>query len=165
MNIIIKILKRKKGITLIEIIIGSLLFALVAVTVTTVLTPMLMTFSIANDLAEYNLLLDNIGNQIAGDMSQASEINFTGDTLIINTSSGEIIYSTTDGLLVRSISGEPVNPVFAADFYKGKTVSFTVSGTSPNYTLHLTINPATGPGTTAAVITRDYAVQPLLLLS
>ena len=68
-----KILKNKKGLTLIELIVGIVMFTIIALTVATSLTPTLFAFMSANDFAEYNALLDNIANQIVGDMMQATE--------------------------------------------------------------------------------------------
>jgi len=68
-----KILKNKKGITLIELIVGIVMFGVITVAISTMLAPMLFSFMSANDFAEYNSLLDNLANQMINDLSQATE--------------------------------------------------------------------------------------------
>ena len=69
-----KVFYNKKGMSLMEILVGSLMFAMIAVTVSAVLAPMMMSFSRAADFAEYNTLLDNVGNRIASDLAKSSGI-------------------------------------------------------------------------------------------
>lgn len=167
----IKALKNKKGITLIEILVGSSLFAIIAATAFAALTPMMLAFSRANDIAEYNMILDTVGNRIVSDMAQASNVIGTlpsTDTITLTIrGSSTVVYFIQNGILHRRIGtgADPV-PVFPPDFYGGKTVSFTVEGTKPDYTVIVTVNPAEDRmGATAAVVTREYAVRPLRLIS
>jgi type II secretory pathway pseudopilin PulG len=159
-------LKNKKGMTLIEIIVGSLLFTLLVATVFTVLSPMMLAYSRANSLAEYNMVLDEVGNRIISDMAQASAVTPGTDTLGLTINSVQVTYSigVADGLLYRQTGTDPI-PVFHPDFYRGKQVNFTVTGASPNFTLAVTIDsPSGGRGVSGATITREYAVRPLLMV-
>ena len=158
-------LKNKKGMTLIEIIVGSMLFVLVVVTVFTVLSPMMLAYSRANDLAEYNMLLDDIGNRIVNDIAQASEITQL-NPLTMTIDSVQVTYSIENGSLFRQTGTTPSIPVFHPDFYRGKQTSIEASGTAPNFTLEVTISsPSGGQGASGAVITREYAVRPLLMVN
>ena len=145
-----------------EILVGSLLFALIAITVTAVLSPMMLTFMKANDFAEYNKLLDNVGNIIVSDISRASEklTEFGENNVVIAVSRGNTVeYTVLDGSLERN--GEPV---FPAGFYKNKTVSFNVSETTPGYTVTVTISSEDRPAAVGVTLEREYSVQPLMLI-
>jgi len=158
-NTFSSVLNQKKGMTLIEIIVGSLLFAIVAVTVSTVLTPLMFAFSIANDTAEYNMLLDDIGNRLTSEISQASDVDFSGDTLTLVIDSTDVIYTFPDGMLFRN-----EDPVFSIDYYKGKRIFVDVNTTKlPNVIVEITIGSSGGPAASAAVISREYAVRPVLM--
>jgi len=156
------VLKNKKGMSLMEILVGTLMFALIAVTVTAVLAPMMLTFMRANDLAEYNKLLDNVGNIIVSDISRASEaLPESGEnSAVITVSTGNtVVYTAPAGSLLRN--GEPV---FPAGFYKGKTISFNVSKTTPGYTVTVTVSSAGRPAAVASTLERDYSALPLMLI-
>jgi len=156
------IFKNKKGMSLMEILVGSLLFALIAITVTALLAPMMLTFMRANDLAEYNKLLDNVGNIIVSDLSRASEaLPASGENnVVITVSTGNTVaYTAPAGSLLRNGV-----PVFPPGFYKGKTVSFDVSKTAPGYTVTVTVSSAGRPAAVGVSIERDYSVLPLMLI-
>ncbi|MDR2590103.1 MAG: hypothetical protein LBC71_03850 [Oscillospiraceae bacterium] len=133
------ILKNKKGISLMEILVGSLIFSLVAMTVTSVLAPMMMAFNRANSLAEYSTVLDAVGNQIANDIMRGTVVAVEADgedngyVMIHVRTEGTIEYRTAlvDGVnvLQRRISPTPPNDfvsVFAPGFYRAKDVTFEV---------------------------------------
>ena len=154
-----KLLKNKKGVTLMEVIIGGVLFALVALTVATVLAPMMMSFSIANDIAEYNLFLDDIGNRITSDISQSSSITFTGGILSLTINSEAVSYSISNGILLRNGS-----KVFSEDFYRGKRIGFNVDYTNlNNIQVEISVISSGGLGGSAANISRTYAVNPIMM--
>lgn len=148
-----KLLKSKKGMSLIEILVGSLLFGIVAMTVTAVLAPMLMAMSRANDFAEYNTLLDNAGNQIVSDMAGASEVK-SNNPLEFTVQGKDVEYTAPEGILLRNNI-----PVLPEEFYRGKTIAFTVNGTSPNFMIEVTVGPSGRWGSIGAEISRDYAVR------
>ena len=145
-----------------EILVGSLMFALIAVTVTAVLAPMMLTFMKANDLAEYNKLLDNVGNIIVSDINRASEaLPVSGENSVaITVSAGNtVVYTAPGGSLLRN-----GDPVFPAGFYKGKTVSFDVRETTPGYTVTVTVSLIGRPAAVGVTLERDYSVRPLMLI-
>jgi len=85
----IKALKCKKGMTLTEIIVGGIMFAIFTIAISLILSPMVITFMRANDFAEYNKIMDSVGNQIINDMSKATgqltsmTINAEGNHVVI----------------------------------------------------------------------------------
>jgi len=158
----------KKGMTLMEILLGSLLFGMVVMTVSAVLAPMMMTARRANDLAEYNQVLDTIGNKITSEMSQGEVsnpniINTVTNTVTITTDAGVVVYSIAGGppgTLRRTLNGTETF-TFHDDFYRGKTVNFEVAliaGSTTDFNVSITVQ-STG---SAAVITRTYAVRPMM---
>ena len=164
---IIKTIKNKKGLSLMEILVGSLMFALIAAMVSAVLAPMMLAYSRANDFAEYNTLLDIVGNRIANDMAQSSDIQQL-DPLTMVVRGSVITYTVENGILLMSIDNDDPTPtstpVFPPRFYRGKTIDFSVDVTPPGYTIEVTIGPAQGQAAIGASISREYAVRPLLLI-
>ena len=153
-----KILRNKKGMSLIEILVGSMLLALVVITVTAAISPMLMAFTRANDIAEYNMVLDSVGNRITSDVAQASDRDFTGGVLTLTVNSEQVVYTVVDGHLRRNNI-----PVFPAEFYKGKQIDFSFSGEQPNFLVDVTVSSSGNTALSGAEITRSYAVRPLMM--
>jgi hypothetical protein len=160
-----KVFYNKKGMSLMEILVGSLMFAMIAVTVSAVLAPMMMSFSRAADFAEYNTLLDNVGNRIASDLAKSSgiptdlgELDMVGISI---NSENDVIYtiSEAEGILLRNGT-----QVFPPGMYRNKRVSFIVFDTAPGFTIEVTVNPTDRPGTMGATISREYAVRPIRLI-
>jgi len=84
-NRVRKIFISKRGFTLIEVLVVCVLFAIIAVTAISVLSPMLRAYARANEIAEYNLLLDNVGNTIVSSMMQAAEVSDIADNSVSMT--------------------------------------------------------------------------------
>ena len=157
------VLKNKKGMTLIEIVVGSLLFSMVVITVSAVLAPMMTAYMRANNIAEYNTLMDNIGNMIVSDIAQASEVT-PGNPLVLVIQGTEVYYTVENGILQRGDSLTDPYDVFPSGYYRGKAIDFNVEQTPPGYTVSVTVSsPGGGVGASSAVLTRDYAVRPLLI--
>jgi type II secretory pathway pseudopilin PulG len=138
-----KIIKNKKGISLIEIIVGSLMFAIVAISASAAMAPMLRAYAAANEFAEHNTLINNVANQIISDLSRATgtPASLTGETnevltggtgLVIPTRTGDVTYTIGDAgdhhgvLLLRDAASGNVVPVFPRGYYRNKHVSFSV---------------------------------------
>lgn len=162
-----KHLKNKKGVSLMEILVASLIFAMITVAVTAILTPMVMAFVRANEFAEVNSLLDNVGNAIISDMSLAVddiEIN-SDDDISILTRNGIISYTISDDgfLMVESGNLDP-RLVFPREFYGNMTISFEVSRYDPgmaSYTLVVTVTQSDS----ITYISREFIIRPLMLMS
>jgi len=174
-----KLLKSKKGFTLIELIVGLVIFGIISTAVATLLAPTLFAFMRANDFAEYNILLDNIANQIISDLSQSTDPpvstaagtlpNDTWNNLSITMPAARVRYTVAVDedsvyqlpVLHREINGV-TSPVFTAEFYRRKLVSFKLES-EPNvenaYKLTVRLEHENGN----FVIERAYAVRPLIL--
>lgn len=158
----IKILKCKKGLTLTELLAGMLIFTIVALSVTAILSPSLRVYIKANELAECNTLLDNLANQIISDLSEAivplDLPDIDNELLITTDPSYDIIYTvSSDGVLLKN-----GNPVLAKDFYKKKSVHFScVSAESSEIAYTLTVIIMSDKD--GEMIRREYAVKPIAL--
>jgi len=183
---VINKLKSKKGLTLIELVVGLIIFGIITLTISMILTPTLFAYMRANDFAEYNALLDNIANQMINDLSQATaELDNppTGpwvDDVTIRTFARNVRYWVTENdpdfndgvLMIEGVNAAGVKtsfPVFAEDFFKRKAVNFEISvdatSTFTSYILELTITgtDGQGQGNDGFSISRSYAVRPLML--
>ena len=157
-----KILRNKKGVTLIELIVGMVLFTIITTSITAVMVPMLRNYAKANELAECNTLLDNVANQIISDISVATapvaHTEFADIISITVDSPGDVTYTVIDGLLQKNGA-----PVLAKSYYKNKSVSFSckpaASAEGTAYILTVIII----SDTDGEMIRRDYAVRPLVL--
>ena len=176
-----KLLKSKKGFTLMELVVGLVIFGIISVSVAAALAPTLFAFMRANDFAEYNILLDNIANQIISDLSQATEEpefdegserpGASWNSVTITKLAAIVRYTISDGsgdeppgILMREIGSSDPQPVFSEDFYKRKMVSFKLNTHNavdepPSYTLTIRLVNTAGD----FEIEREYAVRPLIL--
>ena len=158
-------IQRKKGFTLVELIVAMMLFGILTASATAILVPTLHTFERANDMDELNVLLDDIANTLTNDLRRAAGITVAnnGSEATINS---YITYSIgtgeDEGLLVRN-----GRLVYDRRYYKGKTVEIQYRNwqntaaldgdvNGPFY-LRITIRYDTGP----AAAGRDYAVRPM----
>lgn len=177
-----KLLKNKHGMTMIELIVGMLVFSIIAISVSTILVPTLRAYAKANDLAEINTLLDNLSAEILDDISRADKVTLSGGStnLRIETNVNTVIYdigasAPNEGLLCRDGT-----PVLHEDYYKGKTVRLECYQDDKSALLddgtisHDTISDGTMPSTFYVRMTlissegndmasRDYAVNLFLL--
>lgn len=170
-----RLFKNKKGMSLVEIIVGSLMFAMVAMTVASMFAPFMMAFARANDIAEYNTLLDAVGNRIASDLVRSSAAPGSlgaVDHVVLTIDSPDDVTYTTD-LSEGNIGGSLLrngHAVFPPGFYKGKIATFVVNADPGSGGYIITVTVETSPNsnrfaTSAAVVTRDFAVMPLMLVS
>jgi hypothetical protein len=138
-----KLLKSRKGITLVELVVALLVFSILVMSVAAVFAPMLRTYYHAVDFAETNPLLDEISNILLTDINQANSVKIVRDTVTLRETltltikrAGFVEYtvlydfqpivgsSSTLTFLHRKVSGgangtsEPV-PVFDPDYYRG----------------------------------------------
>jgi len=162
---VFRVLKSNRGLSLMELLVAGLMFAMLAATVIMVISPIMMAFSRANSLAEYNTVLDSVGNVIVSDFAGARSISSSGvDELVFSTDSGSVEFSVVNGYLHRRFGTAPSAPVFPAGFYDGKTISFDVSGDElAGFEITVTVIPSGRPGSATAEITRNFAIRPLML--
>lgn len=161
----IKIVKNKKGMTLMELIVGMLVFFIIAISVTAALPSILGAYTKSNDLAEINTIFNSLTLEMLNDLSDASYVAVSEPTLTIKTNKKTVVYDigTGDysGLLLKD--GKPVLDI---SYYKGKTVNLKyydengdiLSGVAAQAVVVRMIL-LSGDGEIMA--TRDYASKPL----
>ena len=156
-----KPLKNKKGMTLVEAVAGIMVFAVIAATVTTILVSVSKAYVKSNDLAETNLLLNNLSREVLSELRSASGVTVSGSKIKIRTGSKTVLYSVENGFLYRDET-----PVFDEKYYNGKTMALAYyadeqeTEISPNpdeFIVRVKILSADNRVT----ISRDYAVKPL----
>lgn len=165
-----KILKSRKGMTLIELTIGLVVFSIIILAVSATLTPTLRAYYNATELAEVNNLLDSLSAELLSDAAGA-KTNFAGNSNLSVSGSpgaqtltiGPVSYSVdASGVLQRRGSDGIDRPVLDAGFYKNKqlTVDYTldeIPGSPVTLTVRMTLT-RTGGSLLAA---RDYTVVPI----
>jgi len=164
-----KIFKSKKGLTLIELVVGMVIFGIISTAVAASLAPTLFAFMRANEFAEYNLLLDNIANQILDDLSQSTEkLEPAVNDITITKHATKVRYTISDdsefpeGILLRDLGGN-LQPVFSEEFYRRKTVTFEFADVSTEDTAAYMLTIRLININEDFEIDRDYAVRPLIL--
>lgn len=169
-------LENKKGMTIVELIAGMLVLAIIAVSATTVLVSTTRAYTRATSLAEINTLFDSLSKEMLSELSRASGITVSGTALEIRTNVNTIVYDIgvggNSGLLCRSSDYDTDNyfPVLDRQYYKDKELrlKYYTSGGA------LDANEITDRTTHQALIvrlelltdsnviaSRDYAVMPL----
>jgi prepilin-type N-terminal cleavage/methylation domain-containing protein len=104
----IKKIKNKCGMTLVELIAVLFIFSIIGTSVSAVLVPTLRAFARANDLAEMNTLMDNLTKELLNDLSTAKDIDEFG--------LGGIEIKKANGARIAYVVGEIIDigddPVF-----------------------------------------------------
>lgn len=171
-----RILKNRKGMTLIELLIGMLIFSIIMAAVSSVFAPTLRVYYSAIELAECNSLLNSLSAEILHDISRAEKksdgsagITASSTSILIHRKTGTIEYGTkvygASGKLLLTRNG---TPVLGEQFYKGKSLILSfrnpdadkseISGAFPDsFYVRLTLQRADG----TELVTRDYAAAPI----
>lgn len=168
MKKLLKILKNKRGVTLMELIIGMVISVIITTYVSAVLAPMMNVFYRSNDLAEVNTLLDNVSELMINDFSRATGINIGATNVTISTSVGNVIYSNLGGgagsvLQRRSPDSSTPADVFAENYYKRKTLIVTINPASGDITGSFTLTLSVNDRNDNPLASREYAVNPIFL--
>ncbi|MCL2079538.1 MAG: type II secretion system GspH family protein [Oscillospiraceae bacterium] len=110
----LKILKSKKGLTLVELIIGIIVMSVILVAISGVVMPMMRFQARAIEVAEQNAMLDSLANQIIYDLASAIDTpNQSGNSgeddwaLVISTGTGggTVTYTIDSGIIMREQAG------------------------------------------------------------
>jgi len=166
-----KVLKNKKGITLVELLVGLLLLSIIVAAAGSTIAPMLKVYSKANEIAEWNTLLDNLANQMVSDLSEMTVpiedqpgAGPWSDNITFTAGWRTITYTVdANGMLLKSINSAAPHLVLPADFYKRKSVGFSIREEVPERAYMLTVSITPPAGETGETISRDYAIRPLVL--
>ncbi|MGB5824597.1 MAG: prepilin-type N-terminal cleavage/methylation domain-containing protein [Proteocatella sp.] len=135
-----KISKDNRGITLVEIMVGMLIFAIITMTVIVIMYPTLNSIHKTRELSEMGMFADNIAAEISNDIKMAESIEVkkaeaskpdSVDTLTLTTHENKIIYSTVDvyGRIKRNYDDikdsdgkEIFSDVVSSKYYENKSV-------------------------------------------
>jgi hypothetical protein len=164
---IISLFNDKRGVTLVELVVGMIVTLIVVSAAGAVLTPMMRVFARSNDLAEMNKLLDTVSGLLIADINRADRIDIDGDDIRITTNVEVIDYYIDEDILFRAPVVDDVRaegrPVFQRDYYKRKMLGIEFSELGENikvpFLITLTISDRFGE-----LGRRDYAVSPLGLI-
>jgi len=175
-NKIFRKVKNNKGLTLIELVVGLIIFGIISVAISMILAPTLFAYMRANDFAEYNALLDNVANHMINDISQITDIideNELGSWIDGDTNTGVITLLQSTQIIQYTVNENGAlikdHPVFSEDFYKSKKLSVRIdysdTNTATNDIAYILTIRLTEDNTMSNLfqIEREYAVKPLII--
>ena len=176
----------KKGLTMMELIVGILVLTIILVAVTSIFAPMLRAYQRANNLAEANTILDNLAAFILDDIARAGEILPLDDRILGNGDvtppipppviTPELTISSSALTVIFDVAIEPESgrqilwredvgrlyrsPVLAPEFYRNThlDIGWTVDRTYCLVTITLRLYSDDGWQRE-----RTYAIRPLAL--
>ncbi|MEG0918723.1 MAG: prepilin-type N-terminal cleavage/methylation domain-containing protein [Anaerovoracaceae bacterium] len=125
-----KAIRNKKGMTLVEVIVGLVILLIILGVAISVLLPVMKTFFRTEEGSETQMISKNIVTQVRREINRASSIKVTDGNLEYKLGESEearIIKVDQNGYL--EIGGQnPLSP----DYYKGRTISmsFVSAGTN-----------------------------------
>lgn len=117
-------IKNKKGMTLIEIILGISLFSILSVTTSAIIGPVMSAVKDVSSYSEVNGLLDNLANEITSNLAEAAVVSYDNDSgkLTITTTSYHVVEYEVDK--EEKIIYKNGAPLIAKGFYNGNIVNF-----------------------------------------
>jgi type II secretory pathway component PulJ len=173
---LLKILKDKRGATLMELVVGMIISVIILGAASAVMVPMMQTFARTNNLAETNKLLDTLSGYVIADINRASSTSIEAGNLRIVTNVETFEYYINNDILWRRAAqafdvAAPTwirqSAVLERDFYRNKTLQVGYLDPDEN---PLPDGEVTGAFFIRLTITdnrdglmgeRDYAVNPL----
>jgi prepilin-type N-terminal cleavage/methylation domain-containing protein len=158
----------QQGVTMIELIISIVVISIITVAVTTVFSPMLRTFQRAHSIAEANAMMDSIAMLMLDDINNAVRIATppAKNVITIEKPNYTVTYTVAGGIIMQTftapgVAAVPPFPLFDAEFYRRKTVSFEWTINNGIITLSLRVDGPTELIGTAWHRTREYVTRPL----
>ena len=175
-----KIAQDKRGISLVEIMVGMLIFSIISMTIIVIMFPTLNSINKTKDLSEMGIFADNISAQIINDTKMANIIELSkesepGDTLTLVNQEHTIVYKVIDGRIKRNYDAQKnedgamiFNDLVSSKYYENKSVNVsydTITKDVGTKTITLgckiKIEVLNKEGETA--ITREYSVLSLVI--
>ena len=176
-----KIAQDKRGISLVEIMVGMLIFSIISITIIVIMFPTLNSINKIKDLSEMGIFADNISAEIINDIKMANSIEIatkvsgSGDTLTLVNQEHSIVYDTVDEKIKRNYDGQKnedgamiFNDLVSSKYYENKSVNVsydTITKVVGTKTITLgckiKIEVLNKEGETA--ITREYSVLSLVI--
>ena len=175
-----KLAQDKRGISLVEIMVGMLIFSIISMTIIVIMFPTLNSINKTKDLSEMGIFDDNISAQIINDTKMANIIELSkksepGDTLTLVNQEHTIVYKVIDGRIKRNYDAQKnedgamiFNDLVSSKYYENKSVNVsydTITKVVGTKTITLgckiKIEVLNKEGETA--ITREYSVLSLVI--
>lgn len=129
-----KLAQDKRGISLVEIMVGMLIFSIISITIIVIMFPTLNSINKTKDLSEMGIFADNISAEIINDIKMANSIEIakvsgSGDTLTLVNQEHSIVYDTVDEKIKRNYDGQKdeggtkiFNDIVSSKYYENKGV-------------------------------------------
>lgn len=175
-----KLAQDKRGISLVEIMVGMLIFSIISMTIIVIMFPTLNSINKTKDLSEMGIFADNISAQIINDTKMANIIELSKesepvDTLTLVNQEHTIVYKVIDGRIKRNYDAQKnedgtmiFNDLVSSKYYENKSVNVsydTITKVVGTKTITLgckiKIEVLNKEGETA--ITREYSVLSLVI--
>ena len=142
-----KIAQDKRGISLVEIMVGMLIFSIISMTIIVIMFPTLNSINKTKDLSEMGIFADNISAQIINDTKMANSIEIINDikmansieiakvsepvdTLTLVNQEHTIVYKVIDGRIKRNYDAQKnedgamiFNDLVSSKYYENKSVN------------------------------------------
>ena len=80
-----KLAQDKRGISLVEIMVGMLIFSIISITIIVIMFPTLNSINKTKDLSEMGIFADNISAEIINDIKMANSIEIINDIKMANS--------------------------------------------------------------------------------
>ena len=187
-----KIAQDKRGISLVEIMVGMLIFSIISMTIIVIMFPTLNSINKTKDLSEMGIFADNISAEIINDIKMANSIEIindikmansieiakvsgSGDTLTLVNQEHTIVYKVIDGRIKRNYDAQKnedgamiFNDLVSSKYYENKSVNVSydtitkVVGTK-TITLGCKIKIEVLNKEGETAITREYSVLSLVI--
>ena len=175
-----KLAQDKRGISLVEIMVGMPIFSIISITIIVIMFPTLNSINKTKDLSEMGIFADKISAQIINDTKMANIIELSkesepGDTLTLVNQEHTIVYKVIDGRIKRNYDAQKnedgamiFNDLVSSKYYENKSVNVsydTITKVVGTKTITLgckiKIEVLNKEGETA--ITREYSVLSLVI--
>jgi type II secretory pathway pseudopilin PulG len=98
----------KPGFTLVELIIGILMTALLMSAISIVVATAMKGYELSNDATEQTQLIRNTLERISREIRTASQVTWSSDQLVIDPGASQITYSVSSNQLVYTKSSSSV---------------------------------------------------------
>ena len=171
-----KLAQDKRGISLVEIMVGMLIFSIISITIIVIMFPTLNSINKTKDLSEMGIFADNISAEIINDIKMANSIEIakvsgSGDTLTLVNQEHSIVYDTVDEKIKRNYDGQKdeggtkiFNDIVSSKYYENKGVEVSYEAIiSETVTVGCKVKLKILNKEKETAITREYSVLSLVI--